>query len=84
MDDALQRLADKLEREEADRLLAVQLQGEGVQQRQGELQRGHGGRLAGADLADPCPDIRAMAAHFDRLYFGNRLSAVEVKWSKRM
>lgn len=36
------------------------------------------------ELLDPNPDILALFQEFDKTYFWNKLSMVEVKWSKRM
>jgi len=36
------------------------------------------------ELVDPNPDARELFIEFDRKYFWNKLSAVEVRWSSRM
>lgn len=37
-----------------------------------------------AELLDPHPDIRALFAQYDAMFFGGRLGGVEVRWSPRM
>jgi hypothetical protein len=36
------------------------------------------------ETLDPTPNIFVLFRHFDAMFFGSRLAAVEVKWSKRM